>query len=51
MGFGRDLQGNHIGPGKSQPAVIMVIWSFGQNDFELSISYTIYKYSIFIYSE
>ena len=36
---------------KQQRAVIMVIWSFGQNDFELSISSTIYKYLIFIYSE
>ena len=34
--------------GKARPAVI---WSFGQNDFELSKSSTIYKYLIFIYSE
>ena len=29
----------------------LVIWSFGQNDFELSKSSTIYKYLIFIYSK
>ena len=51
MGFGREVQGNHIGLGECQPAVILVIKSFGQNDFELSIFSTIYKYFIFIYSE
>ena len=40
-----------MGLAASPTAVILVIWSFGQNDFELSKSSTIYKYLIFIYSE
>ena len=40
-----------MGLAVSPTAVILVIWSFGQNDSELSKSSTIYKYLIFIYSE
>ena len=40
-----------MGLAASPTAVILVIWSLGQNDFELSKSSTIYKYLIFIYSE
>ena len=40
-----------MGLAVSPTAVILVIWSLGQNDSELSKSSTIYKYLIFIYSE